>query len=70
LAHAASLGMTLLSHNRVDFERLAREYVESGRSHHGIILAGRHPPHELMRRLLLILNQATADEMKDRVRYI
>ena len=32
--------------------------------------AVRHPPYEIVRRLLLILNQVTADEMQDQLRYI
>jgi predicted nuclease of predicted toxin-antitoxin system len=60
---------TLLTHNRADFEALARTYP-TGQSHHGIIIATRHPPYEIVRRLLLILNQVTADEMQDQLRYI
>ena len=70
LAHAVSCGMALLTHNRADFEALARDYTESGRTHYGIILAGRYPPYELAHRLLRILNQVTADELKGQVRYI
>jgi predicted nuclease of predicted toxin-antitoxin system len=70
LAYAASKGMALLTHNRVDFEALARAYYEAGKAHYGIILASRHPAHEVVRRLLLILNQVAADEMQDQVRYI
>ncbi len=29
-----------LTHNRVDFERLHREWLEAGRSHAGIVIAG------------------------------
>jgi hypothetical protein len=38
--------------------------------HGGFIIASCHPPREIVRRLLLILNQTTADEMQDHVRYI
>lgn len=70
LAYAIREWKTLLTHNRQDFEMLAREYLAEGRSHSGIILATRHSPFEIARRLLLILNQVTADEIKDQVRYI
>jgi predicted nuclease of predicted toxin-antitoxin system len=70
LAHAASRQETLLTHNRADFESLARTYLATSQTHFGIIMAVRHPPHEIVRRLLLILNQVTADEMQDQVRYI
>ena len=70
LAYAAREQKTLVTHNRAHFEALAREYLDEGRPHSGIILAGRNPPYEILRRLLLILNHVTADEMKDQVRYI
>jgi predicted nuclease of predicted toxin-antitoxin system len=70
LAYAADQKKTFLTHNRVDFEDLAREYWASGRSHHGIIFAVRRIPHEIVRRLLPLLNQVTADEMIDQVRYL
>ena len=59
-----------ITHNRADFEKLSNEFYEKGLEHFGIIIAVRHPPHEIVRRLLLILNQITADEMKNQLRYI
>ena len=70
LAYAVTNSKTLLTHNRADFEALARSYFERGHEHAGIILAVRHSPHEIVRRLLLILNAVTADEMRNIVRYI
>lgn len=70
LTYAAGQKRTLFTHNRVDFENLAREYWASGRSHHGIIIAVRRLPHDIVRRLLPLLNQITADEMINQVRYI
>jgi predicted nuclease of predicted toxin-antitoxin system len=70
LAFAISLGRTLLTHNRTDFEALAQEYTAAGRTHYGIILAQRQPSYELLRRLIRLLNQVTADEMENQVRYI
>jgi predicted nuclease of predicted toxin-antitoxin system len=70
LAYAVSQQKTLLTHNRDDFETLSQTYFATGQPHSGIIIAVRHPPYELVRRLLLILNQVTADEMQDQLRYI
>ena len=70
LAHAVSNQRALLTHNRVDFERLAQEYFRAGIEHHGIIIAARHSPYEVVQRLLLILNHVTADEMRNQIRYI
>ena len=70
LEYAASRHKALVTHNRIDFEKLAEYYFRSGQTHHGIIIAVRRRPHELARRLLLILNHATADEMQNQLRYI
>lgn len=70
LAYAVSQQKTLLTHNRADFEALAQEYAAKGEKHFGIILATRHTPYELVRRLTRILNNVTADEMENQVRYI
>ena len=70
LEHATSQRKTLLTHNRADFEALARLYYSTGQAHYGIIIAVRRPPYEIVQRLLVILNQVTADEMENQVRYI
>jgi hypothetical protein len=70
LAYAISQHKTLLTHNRVDFEALARTYFAAGQAHDGIIVAVRRPPWEIARRLLRILNSVTAEEMQNQVRYI
>ena len=70
LAFAAGQGWCLLTHNRADFEVLAREYLAAGRHHAGIVVAVRRTPAEIARRLLAILNDVTANEMVDQLRYI
>ena len=65
LSYAVSAQKALLTHIRVDFEALA-----AGQTHFGIIIAVRRPAHEIVRRLLAILNQVTADEMIEQLRYI
>jgi hypothetical protein len=45
-------------------------WCKAGKVHYGIIIAVRHPLHEMLRRLLLILNHFTADELQNQVRYI
>ncbi|HEY1390502.1 MAG TPA: DUF5615 family PIN-like protein [Ktedonobacterales bacterium] len=70
LAFAASEQRALLTHNRADFEALHQAYMDSGLHHTGILIAVRHPAYEIVRRLLLILNAVTADEMQDQVRYL
>jgi predicted nuclease of predicted toxin-antitoxin system len=70
LAFATSRNWTLLTHNRTDFEALAAQYFTTGQTHCGIITAVRRPPYELTRRLLAILNQVTADERENQLRYV
>jgi hypothetical protein len=70
LAFAARERKALVTHNRSHFESLARAYMAEGRPHSGIILATRHPAPELARRLLRILNNVTANEMRFQIRYI
>lgn len=70
LKYAVSQRAAILTHNRVDFERLAQEYFEQGRSHYGVIIAVRNPYSEIVQRLLSILNTTTVDEMENQVLYI
>ena len=70
LAYAVSLQMTFFTHNRTDFEKLAEQYLAEGKEHCGIIMAVRRQPYEILRRLLVILNHVTADEIKNQLRYI
>ena len=70
LAYAVSLQNSFLTHNRVDFEKLAQAYHAAGQPHYGIIIAVRRPPYEILRRLLRVLNNVTADEIQNQVRYI
>ncbi|HEV2762424.1 MAG TPA: DUF5615 family PIN-like protein [Pyrinomonadaceae bacterium] len=70
LAYAAREQKTFLTHNRADFESLAGSYFAGGQKHHGIIIAVRRPPRELAMRVLTVLNQMTADEMENQLRYI
>lgn len=70
LHYAVSRRAALVTHNRADFEFLAREYFKSGLKHHGIVIAVRRPAHEIARRLLIILDQVTAEEMEDQIRYV
>ena len=67
---AATQRLSLLTHNRADFEQLARQWLESGRHHAGLIIGVRRRPHDILRRLLPVLNHVTADEMEDQVRYV
>ena len=70
LLFAATEQRALLTNNRADFEALHQAYMNGGLHHAGILIAVRHPAYEIVRRLLLILNAVTADEMQNQVRYL
>ena len=70
MAFAVSQHKAVLTHNRVHFEALSQEYFAAGKLHYGIIIAVRRPAHEIVRRLLVLLNHVTADEMRNQIRYI
>ena len=69
LTFAADAGTILLSHNRVHFERLHREWLEGGRPHAGIIIARRRPPRELAARVGRLLARLPADQFKNQILY-
>jgi predicted nuclease of predicted toxin-antitoxin system len=70
LAYAVSHKRALVTHNRDDFEELIQIYFDRSQKYYGVILAVRRSPQEIAQRLLAILNQITADEMENQVRYI
>ena len=51
LARATALARCMVTHNRVDFENLHRTFVNTGRTHFGIIVATRRNPQEIARRV-------------------
>ncbi|NES73186.1 MAG: hypothetical protein F6K24_52355 [Okeania sp. SIO2D1] len=70
LEYATSQKAAILTHNRSDFEKLAKDYFETGKFHSGIIIAVRKPYSEIVQRLLKILDTTTADEIENQIIYI
>ena len=70
LALATSQGRAIVTHNRVHFEALAQTYFEADKTHSGVIIAVRRPPKELSRRILILLDSMTADEIENQILYI
>lgn len=57
LVWAETEARVLITHNRLDFEHLARQWWQTQREHAGVILAMRRAStYELLRRLLSVLN--------------
>ena len=69
LASAARAGRVLLTQNRIDFERLHREWLEAGRPHAGVVIARRRVAVELAARVGRLLTRLTADELKNQLLY-
>jgi predicted nuclease of predicted toxin-antitoxin system len=70
LVYATRHRMALVTHNLSDFESLARSYFTNGQAHTGIIIAFRNPPQIIAARLMRLVNQVTADEIENQLRYI
>ncbi|MGI8467670.1 MAG: DUF5615 family PIN-like protein [Pyrinomonadaceae bacterium] len=70
LEYANEKGYIILTHDRADFEELAAEYFASGKNHCGIVILADNSPQEIARRMLSVLNDFTADEMKNQIIYI
>ena len=68
--HATAENFVLFTHNRQDFEALAKQGMEAGRDHAGLILAFRRPPYELCRRALKVLADALATDFRNRLVYV
>ena len=70
LALAADQQRALFTFNTMDFLRLHRAWLATGRIHWGIIVCEQLPPGETIRRLLHLLNRVTADEMRNQVYWL
>ena len=70
LAFAAAAGRVLLTHNRVDFERLHKEWLGSGRPHAGILIARRRSPPELAARVGRLLSRITAENLRNQLFFV
>ena len=71
LAFAADEGRAIVTHNRLDFEQLHQSYLSGGREHHGIVVAKRRSSDTVVVvKLLTLLDEVTADDMIDQLRYV
>ena len=72
LAYAADAGRVLYSFNIRDFMILYGDYQVGGKHHAGIILAPqqRYSIGEQMRRLLKIVAEKSAEDMRDNVEFL
>lgn len=69
LEFAASLGRCLVTHNRVDFERLHLQFIEEGREHCGIIIVPQKTAYEVAQRVGILANTLTVDSINNQLLY-
>ena len=70
MLYAVSLRRAVVTHNRVDFEKQHRRFLEGGMKHYGVIIAKRRKDTEVVTNLLALLDAVTAEEMQNQLRYI
>ena len=70
LARATALNRCMVTHNRIDFENLHRTFVNTELTHSGIIVATRRSPQETARRVAVLLNTFTADDLCNQLLYV
>ena len=66
LEFATSLNRCILTHNRVDFERLHFQYMEE---HFGIIVVPQKNAYEIAKRVGILVNTLMADEIHNQLLY-
>ena len=69
LEFATSLNRCLLTHNRVDCERLHLQYIEEERQHSGIIIVPHKNAYEVAQRISIIVTSLTADVIMNQLLY-
>lgn len=69
LEFATSLGKCILTHNRVDFERLHLQYIEESKQHSGIIVVPQKNAYEVAQRIGILVSVLTADEITNQLLY-
>jgi hypothetical protein len=71
LAYAANHNLALVTHNQGDFCLLHRRYINADRRHAGILIASRKVGlGETLRRLIRLLEAVSAEELRDRIRWL
>lgn len=69
LEFATFLGRCILTHNRVDFERLHLQYMDEDKQHFGIIVVPQKNAYEVAQRIGILVSALTADEIMNQLLY-
>ena len=71
LHFAAEHQLTMLTHNRCDYERLHETALREQRPHAGILIANRRASDfDLARRIMTVLNTFTAEDVTNQLLYL
>jgi acetolactate synthase regulatory subunit len=71
LAFAVAQERAIVTHNRHDFEKLHKHYLENKLPHWGIIIAKRRRDSTIVvRKLLALLDSFTAEEFREQLQYV
>jgi hypothetical protein len=70
LRFATERGWTIVTHNVNDFKRLHSKWMQQGKAHAGIIVSKRLEIGRMLRTLLNLLNQVSAEEAKNQLFYL
>lgn len=62
--------MCIVVHDRDDYAELIQYYFDTHEAHYGVVVATRQQPDTNALKLLSLLDEVTADEMMNKVRYI
>lgn len=69
LEYATSLNRCLITHNRVDFERLHLQYIRENKQHSGIIIVPQKNAYELAKRISILVRSLTVNEIQNQLLY-
>jgi type II secretory pathway component PulK len=70
LQFAAAQGRAIVTFNLVEFKQLAVRWLQEGREHWGIIVSPQRSFRETQRRLIRLLNDNEAEDLKNQLRYL
>ncbi|MEC4813903.1 MAG: DUF5615 family PIN-like protein [Scytonema sp. PMC 1069.18] len=69
LEFATSLSRCILTHNRVDFERLHLQYMNENKEHFGIIIVPQKNAYEVAQRIGILVSALKAKEIINQLLY-
>jgi predicted nuclease of predicted toxin-antitoxin system len=69
LEFATSINRCLVTHNRVDFERLHLQFMQENRKHCGITVVPQKNAYKVAQRISILVSMLTADSINNQLLY-